>query len=361
MVLDASEADRSPHSPPLSTESLPKVGGRLGPEPEDFRVDEVPLYPPSGSGEHFYLRLRKRGFTTREAVRELARVARVDARDVGSAGMKDKHAVTTQWLSVPAAVGGKPETWALPPGLEIVEVSRHTNKLRTGHLTGNRFEIRLVDVEPDALSRAHAILDRLSEQGLPNRFGAQRFGRGGENLRRALAWIDEEAETGRSRAAPFEQKLWSSVLQAEAFNRYLTERLRTGLGRPLAGEVVRLEGTGSSFVVEDPERELPRWKARDIHPTGPIFGPKMRAARGRPLELEEAAIASVGIRPEARLRLGRHAHGTRRDLLVWPGDPLVVESGAGALVLSFFLPAGSYATELVREFTRRDLSDEGRQ
>lgn len=141
----------TPHAPLISTTDLPAPGGRIGPSPEDFCVDEVPLYEPSGAGAHFYVRLRKRGLATPEAITLLAQAASVESHEIGSAGMKDKHAVTTQWLSVPADRAKPPEAWSLPDGLQILAVSRHNNKLRTGHLRGNSFCIRLVDVAPDAV------------------------------------------------------------------------------------------------------------------------------------------------------------------------------------------------------------------
>src|SRR5262249_22326436 len=159
------------------------------------------------------------------------------------------------------------ESWSLPDGLSVLESTRHGNKLRTGHLKGNHFKIRLVDVEPDAGERAAAIVQKLHHDGLPNYFGAQRFGRGGDNLPRALAWIDAEARGERVRVPPFERKLFASVLQSEVYNRYVTARLELGIARPIEGEVVRLEGTGSMFAVEDPAREEARWTSNDIHPT----------------------------------------------------------------------------------------------
>jgi tRNA pseudouridine13 synthase len=142
------------------------------------------------------------------------------------------------------------------------------------------------------------------------------------------------------------------VVQAEVFNRYLALRLEEGLSVPLKGEVVRLSTSSAVFVVEDPERELPRWKSHDIVPTGPIIGPKMRAASGRVLDLEESVALGLGLGAEMRQTLGRFADGTRRDALVWLEEVLVTAEPPGALVLDFFLPAGSYATLLVRELTR---------
>ena len=351
---DRLSAAVTPTVPPIATRDLPGVGGAIGPAEEDFVVDELPLYAPSGSGEHLYVRVQKRGMTTRDAVRALAEATGVSANEIGTAGMKDKHAVTTQWMSLPAKRAGLPESWALPESLSILETARHGNKLRTGHLAGNRFRIRIAgtDGEP-ALLRANAILDWIRERGLPNYFGAQRFSRGGDGLEVALEWLRGEAGTGpRRRAPPFERKLFTSVVQAEVFNRYATARLARGLEQPLVGEVVRLDGSGSLFVVEDPAREMPRWSARDIHPTGPITGPKMRGAGGEPLEMEEAARRALGLDERTLTALGRHGDGTRRDLFLWPKDMSVVASGTNAVTVELLLPSGSYATVLVRELTR---------
>ena len=349
---------RTPFTPPVATSDCPGTGGAIGSDPEDFVVDEVPLYPFSGEGEHLFVRLKKREFTTRDAVQALARASSVPVAEIGTAGMKDKHAVTTQWVSLPARRAGSPEAWVLPDGLSVVEVTRHGNKLRTGHAKGNRFQIRIVGAEPDAEARAGAVLGALRESGMPNYFGAQRFGRGGENVTQAFEWLAERSQSEprgqgpRDKTGRFERKLLSSVLQAEVFNRYLALRLGEGLARPFEGEVVRLAESSAVFVVDDPEKELPRWSQRDIVPTGPMIGPKMRAARGRPHELERAAVDSVGVDEGTERALGRFADGTRRDAVVWLDDVRVTLENPGTLVLEFFLPAGSYATQLVRELTR---------
>jgi tRNA pseudouridine13 synthase len=340
---------RTPHAPNVATSDLDGTFGTIGPEPEDFQVDEVPLYEPCGEGEHLYVRFKKRGWTTRDATRAIADASGAPMNEIGSAGMKDKHAVTTQWISMPARRARPVESWELPEGISVEESSRHKNKLRTGHLKGNRFRIRLVDVVPGALPLAERILAELRQRRLPNYFGAQRFGHGARNLEDALAWL----EGGNRRVPPFERKLFSSVVQSEVFNRYVTLRLERGLDAPLLGEVVRLEGTGSHFVVEDTAKELPRWTARDIHPTGPMIGPKMKPARDEALSCEAAAIAATELTEQAREELGRFADGTRRDLTV-PIDDAVVSGNEAerTLTLEFFLPSGSYATGLVRELTR---------
>ena len=347
------ESLAAPMVPPISTASLPGTGGRLGDAPDDFIVDEIPLYSPCGEGEHLYVRLRKRAMTTPDLVRVVARVAHVRDRDIGVAGMKDKYAVTSQWISLP--LGALPEdSWELPDGIELLEASRHTNKLRTGHQKGNRFEIRLIEPVSDALERAKPIQERLLTHGLPNYFGAQRFGREGRNLADALRWLSQ-SNSGRGRGhrgTRFQEKLFPSVIQSELFNRYLERRMSLGLERLVNGDVVRLEGTASLFVVENPETELPRLAKRDLHLTGPLPGPKMRSAAAEILALEGELLAELGLTEDALASLGRKAPGTRRDLLVWLDDLEVSQSEDGSLKLRFSLPSGSYATQLVREFTR---------
>lgn len=337
------------HEPPVAYPDLPPVGGRVGPEPEDFRVDEVPAYAASGKGEHQYVLAKKRLLTTQELAKRLARAAGVQERDVGYAGMKDKYAVTTQWLSVCSKTALSPEL-ELGPGVEVLQVTRHDNKLRTGHLQGNRFTITLLGVGEGALERATAIVNRLREDGLPNYFGAQRFGHGGRNLADALAWL-QRGGRGRNR---FEQKLFPSVVQSELFNRYLTARLALGARQLIAGEVVRLDGAGAMFRVDDVAAEQPRLEKRDVHLTGPMLGPKLRPAADAALELEQRLTAELGLTEEMLGVLGREAPGVRRDLFA-PLSDLSLEAAPDrsepALSLSFTLPAGGYATEVLRQLT----------
>ncbi|HEY6080955.1 MAG TPA: tRNA pseudouridine(13) synthase TruD [Polyangiaceae bacterium] len=344
--MDIAEA-RTPHAPPVFCSDLLPVGGRVGPEPEDFQVDELPAYPASGKGEHQYVQARKRRLTTPDLVRRLARACGVNEREIGYAGLKDKHAVTTQWLSVFSKTVVTPEL-DLGEGAQIVAVTRHDNKLRTGHLLGNRFTLRLVGVGEGALERAQAVVARLAERGLPNYFGAQRFGHGGRNLEDALRWVARGAR-GRNR---FEQKLFPSVLQSEVFNRYTSARLALGLEQLMLGEVVRLEGAGAMFRVDDLAKEQPRYAARDLHLTGPMFGPKLRPASADALELEQRVQAELGLDEAALATLGRLAPGTRRDLFAPLSELKVEADGDTALRLTFILPAGGYATELIRQLTR---------
>jgi tRNA pseudouridine13 synthase len=181
---------------PFITADLPGSGGTLRASPEDFRVDEVPAYLPSGSGPHLYLKVEKRGRTTRDVLRALARALSVPERDAGYAGLKDRDAVTTQWLSFPVARDPDPAALA-GPGLSVLAFSRHQNKLRPGHVRANRFE---VVVRGGDLERARACATALSERGLPAFFGPQRFGAGGQNSSTGRALLRGERTPEAARA-----------------------------------------------------------------------------------------------------------------------------------------------------------------
>jgi len=337
-----------PAEPALMRDDLPAIAATIGPNHEDFVVDEVPLYAATGTGEHWYVRVEKRGLTTPAMIRAVTRAAGVDERDVGYAGLKDKQAVTRQWVSLPSKAK-PPSEWQLPEGVSVVEHSRHANKLRTGHLRGNRFRITLVTDDSEALARATPMAEVLRQQGLFNYFGGQRFGRRGDGLRQALDWLRAGAKLhGMPR---FLTKLYPSVIQAEVFNRYFTARRKLGLDQLLKGEVVRLDNAGAMFTVEDAEREGPRLTSGDIHLTGPIFGPKARAASADALALEVSVIEELGLNPEAIEKLGRAAPGTRRDLIAPIADLTLGWAGVGRLEVEFSLPSGSYATEVIRQFT----------
>ncbi|MEI9948946.1 MAG: tRNA pseudouridine(13) synthase TruD [Pseudomonadota bacterium] len=337
-----------PHEPEVMLADASPIDARIGATPEDFVVDEIPLYPHSGAGEHLYARVEKRGYTTPAMVRAVTRAAGVDERDVGYAGLKDKHAVTRQWLSLPSKAR-PPSEWQLPEGITVLEHTRHSNKLRTGHLLGNRFRITLITADLAALDKAAPVAELLRARGLFNYYGGQRFGRRGDGLRQALVWLREGAKLhGMPR---FLTKLYPSVLQAEVFNRYFSARRALGLDRLLLGEVVRLNNAGAMFSVEDTERESPRLASGDIHLTGPIFGPKARPTSAEAAALELSQIEELGLNQEAREKLARLAPGTRRDLIAQVTDLELRWAAVGRLELEFSLPSGSYATEVIRQFT----------
>jgi tRNA pseudouridine13 synthase len=350
----------APRSVPLLTAALPGTGGIVRAVPEDFRVEEIPLYPASGTGDHLYLRIEKVGRNTQDVVRDLARALSVRERDVGVAGLKDLRAVAVQTLSVPLAPGVSPEeqvsraTALQGPGFRVLSVARHGNKLRTGHLAGNRFEITVRGCLPDALPRAERIAADLRARGAPNLFGPQRFGKRGDNAALGARILRREANV-RDR---FLRKLALSALQAELFNRCLAARLQDGLfRRALAGDVLRKRASGGLFVCEDAETDSGRVESAEIDPAGPLPGHSLFAARGEALAREEAVVAEAGVDPATFPVGGGELAGARRPYRI-PAADLEVRPGVDdSLLLAFTLPPGSYAASIVREIVKGGVED----
>jgi tRNA pseudouridine13 synthase len=338
---------------PFVTGELPGSGGTLRASPEDFRVDEVPAYLPSGTGPHLYLRVEKRGRTTPDVLRALARALEVPERDAGYAGLKDREAVTTQWLSFPAAKD--PDPAALEgPGLRVLEVSRHGNKLRAGHVRANRFAI---SVRGGDVGRARAAAGALLARGLPNFFGPQRFGSEGRNAEVGKAILTGAATPEARRAARdrFLRRLSISAYQAHLFNLWLAERMADGLfAAALRGDVLKKLDTGGLFVCEDPALDGPRVERFEISPAGPIFGHKLRPAAHEALAREERILAAEGMTLEGFERGGGEAEGTRRASRIRVEVSLEpLPDGYGA---SFELPRGSYATVVMRELVKGEAA-----
>jgi tRNA pseudouridine13 synthase len=316
---------------------------RFVPSPETFIVEEIPAYSPAGEGEHAYVWIEKRNLTTLEAVGRLARVLGVDGRAVGYAGMKDRHATTRQWLSLLGVDTARAESVAVD-GVRVLAASRHKNKLRVGHLHGNRFEVVLVDLaegEGDVLT---ARLRALACEGVPNRYGHQRFGSAGDNLARGLAVLrgTRREPDGRRR------KLLLSAVQSAVFNRVLELRAAEGgLLRVRAGDILQKLESGGQFVCADVATDQARVDVGEIVPTGPLPGSHVRSpALGSPArELEERALADLGVGPSELAQVGRALPGARRPVVVKVtlGDAPVTAM-PGGLRLRFSLPAGSYAT-----------------
>jgi tRNA pseudouridine13 synthase len=316
---------------------------RLRSTPEDFRVEEIPLYPPAGTGDHTFVHVEKRLRTTEEVARALARLAGVKPRDVGYAGRKDRVAVATQWFSVPGLDPSRARD-ASVPGVRVLAAERHPHKLRTGQLRGNRFRVVVREVDERECAAAALRLAELCSVGMPNRFGEQRFGRDGENVHRGQRLLRGEAAGVDRRTARF----LLSALQAAVFNAALETR-EVPLSALEAGEVAMVHASGGCFVVEDLAREAPRAAAFEISATGPIFGTRVLEPLGAAAERERAALAQFGVSPEnLRLPRGIRLRGARRPLRVRPEDA-TAEAGEGALVLHFALPPGSYATVLIGE------------
>ncbi|MFW6051306.1 MAG: tRNA pseudouridine(13) synthase TruD [Myxococcota bacterium] len=338
---------------PYWTSDVASVPGRIRVRPDDFRVDEVPAYAPAGHGTHLFVRFEKEGLGTSEAVRRLARALGVDARRASWAGLKDRHAVTTQWVSFEGAAETDPEAVAIE-GVRVLQSARHPRKLRTGHLRGNRFRIRVRDVPEDRMQAVRDVLTVLERDGVPNYYASQRFGREGDNVERARAWIVDGARRPRDRR----QRKWDvSVLQSWLFNMVLADRVADGLfDRAVQGDVMRKEDTGGMFVSEDRDADQARMARWEISPTGPMFGSRMRVAAGEQRRREEAALTRSGVPVAALDRLGRLGPGTRRSLRVRPRAPSL-EPAEDGLILSFELPAGAYATAVLRELLKEGLHE----
>ena len=343
--------------PPLLTADLPGIGGLIKHLPEDFEVEEIPAYPPSGSGNFLYLWIEKRDLGAEYFARQVARRLGIAVAEVGTAGLKDRRAVTRQMVSVPEGVADRLEALN-GEGIRLLEVGRHGNKLRPGHLHGNRFRILIREVEASAEARLAPLLERINHHGLPNYYGPQRFGRDGETLKIGLALLRQETE--RRVKNPFLRKLALSAAQSALFNHYLGRRLSDGLmRRVLAGDVLAKWPKGGMFVVEDLAGEQARFDAREVVHAGPMFGRKTFAARDEAAAREAAVLAEAGLTPAAFAGFGKLLQGTRRHNLVYAEDLAAVRQPEGVR-LSFTLPAGSYATVLLREITKNILggSDE---
>jgi tRNA pseudouridine13 synthase len=261
-------------SPPLLTADLPGIGGKIKFDPEDFEVEEIPAYEPSGQGDFLYLWIEKRDMGAEYFTRQIARRLDIPVGEIGSAGLKDRRAVTRQMVSLPASV--EPRLPQLDgDGIKVLRVSRHGNKLRPGHLHGNRFRIliRAATVRerapaggepplPDGRGSLDSIIERIRQHGLPNFYGPQRFGKGGETLQMGLALLRRE-KTGKPIRNPFLKKLALSAAQSALFNHALAQRMRDGLlRRVLPGDVMCKIPFGGMFVAVDVEAEQRRFDAR---------------------------------------------------------------------------------------------------
>ncbi len=291
--------------------------------------------------------MEKRGRTTREVVREVARALGVPERDAGYAGMKDRAAVSTQWLSFPAA--RDPDASSLAgEGFRVVRVSRHQNKLRIGHARGNRFALA---VRGGDAERARACAAALADRGFPNFFGAQRFGAEGRNAEVGKALLlgrSDDPEVRRAGRDRFLRRLCISAWQSELFNRWLAERMADGFfARALPGDAMKVLASGGLFVSTDSAADGPRVETFEIAPAGPIFGHRMREAAGLAREREERLLESSGVTGED-LRRGRgEAEGTRRASRL--PVRIEIEPFADGYWARFELPAGSYATVVAGE------------
>jgi tRNA pseudouridine13 synthase len=330
---------------PFITPALPGLGGFLKEEPGCFVVEEMPLYPPSGEGPHLYLTLRRAGLTTRQMAEDLSRRYNVPAGEIGYAGLKDKWARVTQTFSLPLSLSGdEARALAADAPWEIISLGRHKNKLKVGHLLGNRFAI-VISAPTGAFEQALAIAEALKKSGAPNYFGEQRFGKDGDNMLAGLKFL----KSGR-RGKSWRDKFLLSSLQSFIYNHYLASRLTGGLfARVLTGDICKKHDTGGLFASENGELETARFLAGELSHTGPIFGGKMMKPRDEAAELEMSVLKELDLTEE---EIGRAGSGDRRvNRLLLPD--LAVSRGDRGFAFSFSLPKGAYATSVMREFMKR--------
>ncbi|MEQ6889956.1 tRNA pseudouridine(13) synthase TruD [Halomonas sp. CS7] len=335
----------------------PPPAGDYRAAPEDFRVEELLDFAPEGEGEHLWLYIEKRDLTTAMVARELARLCEVSPRVVGYAGMKDRVAVTRQWLSVQLPGREAPEGLVeqlAERGIRVLEQARHPRKLKRGVHRANRFALRLTGAAMTDAGFA-ARWERLCREGVANYFGPQRFGTHGRNLQRARAvlargWRKRDDRDG----------MLLSAARSFLFNELLAARIRDGSwATPLPGEVVMLDGSASQFGVapDDPEAlaELSERAARlDLHPAGALWGVGDSRAAGEAGAHEAAVVARYpglcGGLERAGVRLARRALRLRL------GDAELTR-GDDALWLSFSLPRGAFATAVLRELIAHPTLD----
>ncbi len=395
---------------PRVLSSFEPAAGVIKADYEDFFVEELPLYEASGSGTHTYMLVEKAGLSTGQAAHDLARALDVARHAVGFAGLKDARGVTRQWFSIEHVEPDRVRQLCIPR-LRVLDVTRHTNKLRIGHLRGNRFVIKVRETPLDRVRELREALAALHRDGAPNYFGPQRFGQRGDTwavgralLRRdtdealdvllgrpdpadrseigaarryfaqgkfreaARAWprmfynertaLKTLARThgNRKRAIAaidrYSHQFYVSAYQSLLFNRVVALRVPRGLGRLEPGDLAWIHASGAVFAVDDAAAEQSRADRFEISPSGPLFGFRMTPARGEPGELEAGVLAAEMLPDHAFKAGGYRVKGMRRPIRFQPADASV-ELGADHagpyLELKFALPRGCYATSLLRE------------
>ena len=292
---------------------------------------------------------------TRDVQLKLADLFERNPSEVGKAGLKDKNAITTQTFSV-VFDGTQPDPEEI---ISIVEdempvkvnwAKYHTNKIRAGHLLGNKFKITITEPEPNALEKAQKIADRIHNIGIPNYYGVQRTGEEGENILQGWLILKGKKRIGDR----WLRKYLLSSYQSYLCNRYLAERIEKGLFTTLInGDIAKKYDTGGVFWVEDQETEQKRFENKEISFTAPMFGYKMREAKHEAQELENSILDSVTINKKDFRR--HHVKGTRRTGRLLP--KIGLEETSDGLEMCFSLPKGSFATILLREFMKTEQSE----
>ena len=330
----------------------PVAVGVIRQSPEDFVVEEIPRVEPSGDGSHLWVWVEKRSANTDWVAKELARCAGCALRDVGYAGLKDRHAVTRQWFSLLYAdsIEARLDT-ARIEGVRILRYVRHTKKLKRGTLNGNRFEIIVRDLIFDSSTAGEGLqpedleqrLRQVQDLGVPNYFGPQRFGHAGRNVQQGADLLSRRVRIPRNK-----RSIYLSAIRSFLFNQVLAKRVEQGTWATImAGELAMLNGTQSVFPCEKPDAEIEeRCRSLDIHPSGPMPGENGTQPGGQVIELEQDVLQQW---PQLLAVLqSQRVEASRRSLRLYPLD-LEWKLSDQTLRLVFTLPPGAYATTVLRE------------
>ena len=321
------------------------LSGKIRSKPEYFQVDEIQQFFPSGSGEHVWLHIKKTGENTDWVAGLLAKIAEVPRKDVSYAGMKDRHAVTTQWFSVQMP-GREAPDWqsGLPDSIQVLDEQRHDKKLKRGALEGNAFKLVIKDFQGEESEFKEAV-ERIKRQGIPNYFGEQRFGREGENITRAQQWFNGEFKV---KNRPM-RSIYLSAARSWLFNHVLSKRIEQGTwNKAMKGDVFMLNNTKSCFHEKIDDEIIKRIEDKDIHPTGVLWG------RGRNLAGLEVATLEGEVADEFNVicdGLERNGLNQERKALRLNVNDLdySLHTSKAEVVLNFSLPAGAYATAVLSE------------
>lgn len=320
-----------------------RLSGLIRQQASDFKVDEIATFEPSGQGEHVFLQIQKIGENSDWVAGLLASIAGIPKRDVGFAGMKDRHAVTTQWFSVQLA-GKEAPDWQthLPQSIKVLQQTRHDRKLRRGTLQGNRFSLLIRELHGD-LDSATRLCEKIKANGVPNYYGEQRFGHDLYNIASAKNWF----ASGFKIKSRHKRSLFLSAARSWIFNHILSQRVAQGSwNQAQKGDVFMLNGTKSCFADDGDPSLVARTKAQDLHPTGALWG------KGALLTTADSAFLEQQVANQFNdLATGLIKHGLKqqRRALRLPVTEFDYTFNDLEMRLNFTLPAGSFATVVLRE------------
>lgn len=323
--------------------------------PEYFQVDEVLPFKPDGTGGHVWLKIRKKNTNTDWVAEQLAKFSDVAQVAIGYAGLKDRHAVTSQWFSINLEGKTEPDWQQFESEeLQIVEITRHGKKLKRGVLSGNYFTLRLTEMNGDK-PYWQSRLEQIKQTGVPNYFAEQRFGHNGNNLQRVDYWF----KTGKAPKKRNQRSIYLSAARSWLFNLVLAKRVETGdWNRAVDGDLMLLSGTQASlFTAESSDTDIEkRVASMDIHPTGPLWGRGESAVKTDSLDIETAVLVEWLDWRQGLEKAGLKQQ--RRSLRLFAQDFEWQFLDDQQLELHFFLPSGCYATAVLRELA--DVSDASR-